>query len=73
LSIGGATTLATAGFHEYAIDTARACKELGIKAVAVTAGYITPLARNEFICWIEDAKREETCLHSIFGLHSARR
>lgn len=21
---------------------------------------ITPLARNEFICWVEDAKREET-------------
>lgn len=21
---------------------------------------ITPLARNEFICWIEDAKKEET-------------
>ena len=21
---------------------------------------ITPLARNEFICWIEDAKQEET-------------
>jgi pyruvate formate lyase activating enzyme len=26
-------------FHEYAIDTAQACHELGIKAVAVTAGY----------------------------------
>ena len=21
---------------------------------------ITPLARNEFICWVEDAKRDET-------------
>lgn len=21
---------------------------------------ITPLARNEFICWVEDAKKEET-------------
>ena len=21
---------------------------------------ITPLARNEFICWVEDAKREQT-------------
>jgi len=26
---------------------------------------ITPLARNEFICWIEDAKKEETCAHRI--------
>ncbi len=33
---------------EYAIDTARACHELGIKSVAVTAGYITPEARGEF-------------------------
>ena len=33
---------------EYAIDTARACREHGIKAVAVTAGYITPEARRPF-------------------------
>jgi pyruvate formate lyase activating enzyme len=35
-------------FAEYAIDTARACRERGVKAVAVTAGYITPEARGEF-------------------------
>jgi pyruvate formate lyase activating enzyme len=29
-------------FLEYADDTAQACHELGIKAVAVTAGYISP-------------------------------
>lgn len=33
---------------EYAIDTAAACRQLGIKSVAVTAGYITPDARPEF-------------------------
>lgn len=33
---------------EYAIDTARACHELKIKTVAVTAGYITAAARPEF-------------------------
>jgi pyruvate formate lyase activating enzyme len=33
---------------EYAIDTAKACHEVGVKAVAVTAGYITPEARPEF-------------------------
>ena len=33
---------------EYAIDTARACRERGIKTVAVTAGYITPEARGPF-------------------------
>lgn len=26
---------------------------------------ITPLARNEFICWIEDAKKPETRAHRI--------
>lgn len=33
---------------EYAIDTARECRQLGLKTVAVTAGYITPDARGEF-------------------------
>lgn len=33
---------------EYAIDTARACRALGLKTVAVTAGYISPDAREEF-------------------------
>ncbi len=33
---------------EYAIDVARACRAVGIKTVAVTAGYITPLARGPF-------------------------
>lgn len=33
---------------EYAIDTARACRERGIKSVAVTAGYITREARGPF-------------------------
>jgi len=35
-------------FAEYAIDIAGACHELGIKTVAVTAGYITDKARPEF-------------------------
>jgi len=35
-------------FAEYAIDTAIECHQLGIKTVAVTAGYITPQARGEF-------------------------
>jgi AmmeMemoRadiSam system radical SAM enzyme/AmmeMemoRadiSam system protein B/AmmeMemoRadiSam system protein A len=33
---------------EYAIDTARACHAVGVKTVAVTAGYITPQARRPF-------------------------
>jgi pyruvate formate lyase activating enzyme len=35
-------------FLEYAVDTALACRERGIKTVAVTAGYIEPEARAEF-------------------------
>jgi AmmeMemoRadiSam system radical SAM enzyme/AmmeMemoRadiSam system protein B/AmmeMemoRadiSam system protein A len=40
---------------EYAIDTALACKELGIKSVAVTAGYITPEARGPFYQFMDAA------------------
>ncbi|MDZ7840013.1 MAG: AmmeMemoRadiSam system radical SAM enzyme [Gammaproteobacteria bacterium] len=35
-------------FHEYAIDIAQACREHGIKSVAVTAGYVCPEPRVEF-------------------------
>jgi len=35
-------------FAEYAIDTAKACHERGIKTVAVTAGYINDPARQDF-------------------------
>ena len=35
-------------FAEYAIDVADACREVGIWAVAVTAGYITADARPDF-------------------------
>jgi pyruvate formate lyase activating enzyme len=42
-------------FLEYAVDTAAACRERGIKNVAVTAGYITPEARGEFFEWMDAA------------------
>ena len=35
-------------FAEYAIDIAKACQEIDIKTVAVTAGYINPEARKDF-------------------------
>jgi len=35
-------------FLEYAVDVAQACRERDIKNVAVTAGYITETAREEF-------------------------
>ncbi len=40
---------------EYAIDTARACREVGVKSVAVTAGYITPQARGPFFEYFDAA------------------
>ena len=42
-------------FHEYAIDTAQACRELGIKSVAVTAGYVCSEPRAEFYRWMDAA------------------
>ncbi len=35
-------------FMEYALDVAKACRERGVKTVAVTAGYISPQPRAEF-------------------------
>ena len=35
-------------FHEYAIDIAVACRQRGIRTVAVTAGYVCPEPRAEF-------------------------
>ncbi|MEM7474411.1 MAG: AmmeMemoRadiSam system radical SAM enzyme [Planctomycetota bacterium] len=40
---------------EYAIDTAKACTEQGIQNVAVTAGYITEDAREEFFSVMDAA------------------
>jgi pyruvate formate lyase activating enzyme len=35
-------------FAEYAVDTARACREAGLRTVAVSAGFIEPAPREEF-------------------------
>jgi pyruvate formate lyase activating enzyme len=42
-------------FLEYAIDVADACREAGIKTVAVTAGYICPQPRADFFGHIDAA------------------
>lgn len=42
-------------FMEYAIDTAIACRELGIKSIAVTAGYMQPEPRAEFYQYMDAA------------------
>ena len=40
---------------EYAIDVAAACHAVGVKTVAVTAGYITPAARGPFFAVMDAA------------------
>jgi pyruvate formate lyase activating enzyme len=40
-------------FMEYAIDTAAACREAGVRTVAVTAGYVCPEPRREFFAAID--------------------
>jgi pyruvate formate lyase activating enzyme len=42
-------------FMEYAIDVADACHALGIKAVAVTAGYINDAPRRDFFAHMDAA------------------
>jgi len=42
-------------FTEYAIDVADAARARGLKSVAVTAGYITELARGEFYAHMDAA------------------
>ena len=42
-------------FMEYAIDVAQACREQGVQAVAVTAGYICAEPRQEFFRCIDAA------------------
>jgi pyruvate formate lyase activating enzyme len=42
-------------FLEYAVDVAVACRERGVKAVAVTAGYVSPGAREELFAHMDAA------------------
>ena len=42
-------------FHEFAIDVAHACTEVGVKTVAVTAGYVMPEPRAEFYAYMDAA------------------
>ncbi|HAA73183.1 MAG TPA: hypothetical protein DCE55_28845 [Planctomycetaceae bacterium] len=40
---------------EYAIDTAKACRQVGVQSIAVTAGYISPPAREPFFEYMDAA------------------
>jgi pyruvate formate lyase activating enzyme len=59
-------------FLEYAVDTAKACRALGIKNVAVTAGYVAPAAREEFFSVMDAANVDlkaftEDFYHDVCG------
>ena len=61
-------------FHEYAIDVASACRERGIRSVAVTAGYITAEPRTEFYRHMDAANVDlkgftEDFYHKLTGGH----
>ncbi|MDD5226410.1 MAG: AmmeMemoRadiSam system radical SAM enzyme [Candidatus Omnitrophica bacterium] len=40
-------------FHEFAVDTAKECRALGLKTIAVTAGYVSKEPREEFYEWMD--------------------
>jgi pyruvate formate lyase activating enzyme len=61
-------------FLEYAIDTAEACREQGLKSVAVTAGYICEEPRREFFAAMDAANVDlkaftEDFYHRLTGGH----
>ena len=59
---------------EYAIDTAKACHEIGIRTVAVTAGYLTDIARQDFFSRMDAANIDlkaftENFYYKLTGAH----
>jgi len=63
-------------FLEYAMDAADACRELGVKTVAVTAGYMHDAARRDFYAKIDAANVDlkaftEEFYHRLTGAHLA--
>ncbi len=63
-------------FFEYASDVADACREKGIRAVAVTAGYMSPAPRRDFYAHIDAANVDlkaftEDFYHRVTSAHLA--
>jgi pyruvate formate lyase activating enzyme len=63
-------------FLEYALDVAAACREDGVRSVAVTAGYVDPEPRVEFFDAVDAANVDlkaftERFYHKICGGHLA--
>jgi len=63
-------------FMEYAIDVAKACHAVGVKTIAVTAGYICPEPRKEFYQYMDAANVDlkgfsEDFYYKVTGSHLA--
>ena len=61
-------------FHEYAIDVAKACRERGIKSVAVTSGYVCEEPMKEFYQYMDAANVDlkaftDEFYHKLSGGH----
>ena len=61
-------------FHEYAIDVAQACHDVGVKTVAVTAGYVCDAPRAAFFRHMDAANIDlkafnEKFYHEVCGAH----
>lgn len=54
---------------EYAIDTAKACRDVGIATIAVTAGYMMPEPRREFYQWMDAANVDLKAFTEDFYRH----
>ena len=54
---------------EYAIDTAKACREVGVATIAVTAGYMMPEPRREFYQWMDAANVDLKAFTEDFYRH----
>ena len=57
-------------FHEYAIDVADACHAAGLKAVAVTAGYVCDEPRTEFYAHMDAANVDLKAFSEEFYRHT---
>ncbi len=58
-------------FFEYAIDVAQACHEVGVKTVAVTAGYMCADPRRDFFAHLDAANIDLKAFNEDFYRHMA--
>ena len=56
-------------FHEYAVDVALACREEGVRSVAVTAGYVLPEPRREFYAVMDAVNVDLKAFSEAFYRH----